>query len=388
MDGSVLRIGERVRIAVTLVDAATNAPVWADRFERDVRDVLRLRRDVALAVARAVAVALTPVDRERLAEARAVDPDAFHLYIKGTQIRYGYGKPADDGDAAEYFARAIAKDSSYAPAYAGLAFVETMKGNEPRARALADQSLALDPTLAEAHVVLGMIRQYIDRDLSGAEAAFRQAIRLNPGYAEAHLELSMLLMRRRRFADALQEAQRTLYLAPMSARFEIGVAEVFLYSGRYDEALVAADRALAIDSTNAGTYLVRAYAYGEQQLYDQAIEAARKCIALGWDVHGRSHLGYLYARAGRRVEAQRIAATLTSQRREREESGLAVPPDAATGIARVYAGLGDRARALDWLDRGVGTDSYQVYLGIDATFRSLHAEPRFRALLKKIGLDG
>ena len=383
--GSVLQVGDRVRITATLVDAATNAPVWADRFERDGRDVLMLRREVALAVARAVAVALTPADRERLADARPVDPDAFHLYIKGTQIRYGYGRPAGEGDPAHYFARAIAKDSTYAPAYAGLAFVQTMSGNEAGARALAERALALDPTLAEAHVVLGMIRQFIDRDWAGAEAAFREAIRLNPGYAEAHLELSMLLMRRRRFAEALQEAQRTLYLAPMSARFEIGAAEVYLYSGRYTEALTAADRALAVDSSNAGSYLVRAYAYGEQQRYEKAAEAATKCIALGWDVHGRARLGYVHAKSGRRAEALRIVDTLTARWRE-GKAGRTVP-DVATGIAQVYVGLGDPRRALDWLERGVGTDSYLVYLGIDPTFRSLHAEPRFRALLKKMGLD-
>jgi tetratricopeptide (TPR) repeat protein len=230
-----------------------------------------------------------------------------------------------------------------------------------------------------------MIRQYIDRDLAGAEAAFREAIRLNPGYAEAHQELSMLLMRRRRFADALHEAQRTLYLAPMSARFEIAAGEVYLYGGQYDEALRAADRALALDSTNAGTYLVRGYAYGEQQRYEEAAESATKCIALGWDVHGRALLGYLYARSGRRAEARRIVDSMTSRWRANNKAGRTAP-DLATGIAQVYVGLGDKANALDWLEQGVRTDGYQLYLGIDPTFRSLHAEPRFSALLRSIGL--
>ena len=385
VDGSVMQVGNRVRITATLIDAATNAPVWADRFERDGRDVLMMQREVALAVARAVAVALTPADRQRLAAAPPVDPDAFHLYIKGTQIRYGYGRPSGDGDPADYFSRAIQRDSHYAPAYAGLAFVETMRGNEARARGLAEHALTLNPKLAEAHVVLGMIRQFIDRDWAGAEGAFREAIRLNPGYAEAHLELSMLLMRRARFADALEEAQRTLYLAPMSARFEIGAGEVYLYSGRYDEALRAAGRALAIDSTNAGTFLVRAYAYGEQGKFQEAKAAAAKCIALGWDVHGWALLGYLHARSGSREQARRIADSLTAEWYERE--GRQALPDLALGIAQVHAGLDERTRALDWLERSLGTDTYLLYLGIDPTFRSLREEPRFRALLRKLGLD-
>jgi TolB-like protein/DNA-binding SARP family transcriptional activator/tetratricopeptide (TPR) repeat protein len=384
VDGSVLWVGDRVRITAALVDAATNTPVWSDRFERDGRDVLLLQREVALAVARAVAVALTPADRQRLAEASAVNPDAFHLYIKGTQIRYGYGRPAGDGDPAQYFEAAIAVDSMYAPAYAGLALVHTMMGQADLARALAERALMLDPALADAHMVLGMIRQFIDHDWTGAETSFRNAIRLNPGYAEAHQELSMLLMRRKRFAEALTEAQRTLYLAPMSARFEIASGEVFLYSGQYDEALRAADRASAIDSTNAGTPLVRAYAYAERQRYDAAVEAATQCIALGCDAHGRGLLGYVYGRSDRRPEAQRIVDTLVARWRHQHDRPTS---DVATAIARIYVGLGDHARALDWLDRGARTDEYQVYLAIDPTFRSLHAEPRFQALLRKLGLD-
>jgi TolB-like protein/DNA-binding SARP family transcriptional activator/Tfp pilus assembly protein PilF len=384
VDGSVVHERDRVRISVTLIDAATNAPVWAERFERERSDVLALQRELSLAIARAVAVALTPEDRARLAEAPAVDPEAFDLYIKGTQARYRAAGPQDFAKAVNYFTGAIVQDSTYAPAYAGLAFVYAVTGNDARARQFADKALALDPTLAEAHMVLGMVRHFSDWDWAGSEAAFREAIQLNPGYAEAHHELSMLLMRRKRFDEALREAQRALYLAPTSARFEIGAGEVYLYSGRYDEALEAAGKALAVDSINAGSYLVMAYAYGEQERYDEAAEAARKCIALGWAVHGRALLGYVYAKSGRRVEALKLVDTLTARWRER--NGELAVSDVATGIAEIYAGLGDSRRALDWLERSVGTDMQAGYLGIDPTFRSLHSEPRFGTLLKAVGL--
>ena len=385
VDGSVVQERDRVRISATLIDAATNAPVWTERFERGRRDVLALQQEVALAIARAVEVALTPQDRARLAEAPAVDPKAFELYVKGAQARYRTTGPQDFAKAVNYFNGAIVQDSTYAPAYAGLAFVYAVIGDEARAREFADKALALNPTLAEAHMVLGMVRHFSDWDWAGSEAAFREAIRLNPGYAEAHSELSMLLMRRQRFDEALREAQRALYLAPMSARFELGAGEVYLYSGRYDEALLAADRALAVDSISAGSYLMRAYAYGQQQRYDKAAEAAMKCIALGWDVHGRALLGYVYAKSGRRVQALKLVDTLTARWRER--SGELAVSDVATGIAQIYAGLGDPGRALDWLERAAGTEMYVGYLGIDPTFRSLHAEPRFRTLLKTVGLE-
>ena len=319
-----------------------------------------------------------PVDR-----GRPVDPEALDLYLKGTRIRYE-GVP---GRApADYFARAIARDSAYAPAYAGLAFEHTFNGDTALTRWLIEKAVALDPTLAEAHMVRGVIRQFLAFDLAGAEDAFREAIRLKPGYAEAHLELGMLLMRRRRFDDALQEAQQAVYLAPMSARFEIGLGEVYLYSGRYDEALIAAERALSIDSSHAGSYLVRAYAYGEQRRYREAAEAAMKCIALGWDVTGRAILGHIYARSGRREAALRIVDSLQTRWREGQEKATA--PNVAIGVAQVYAGLGERARALDWLERGTGREMYVLYLGIDPTFRALYPEPRFRRLLNRVGLDG
>jgi TolB-like protein/DNA-binding SARP family transcriptional activator len=385
VDGSVVQERDRVRISATLIDAATNAPVWAERFERERRDVLALQRELALAIARAVEVALTPQDRARLAEAPAVDPEAFELYVKGAQARYRMTGPRDFAKAVNYFTGAIVQDSTYAPAYAGLAFIYAVTGDEARARQFADTALALDPTLAEAHMVLGMVRHFSDWDWAGAEAAFREAIRLNPGFAEAHHELSMLLMRRQRFDEALREAQRALYLAPMSARFELGAAEVYLSSGRYDEALEAADKALAVDSINAGSYLMKAYVHGEQQRYDQAAEAAKKCIALGWDIHGRAILGYVYAKSGRRVEALKLVDTLTAI--WRAKNGEPAASDVPTSIAQIYAGLGDPRRALDWLERAVGTDMYVGYLGIDPTFRSLHTEPRFQRLLKAVGLE-
>src|SRR6476620_3469208 len=194
----------------------------------------------------------------------------------------------------------------------------------------------------------------------------------------------MLLTRRGRFEEAIREAQRTLYMAPMAARFEIGIGEVYLYSGRYDDALTATNRALAIDSSNGGAYLVRAYAYGEQHRYAKASEAAAKCIALGCDVHGRALLGYLHARSGRRAQALTIVDTL--QARWQKAQGHRTKPDIAIGIAQVYAGLGEHEPALTWLERGVGDAMYSAYLAVDPTFRSLHAEPRFQALLKRVRL--
>jgi len=395
---------ERFASATALAEALGDAlevprEVAPDHVERGER-ASKSRRGLGRPAVALAAVALAIVGGTLLVRARqgdaprqrpgeaapgvamaAVDAAAFDLYVMGARVRNG---GPQDRTPAEYFAGAIAKDSTYAPAYAALAFEHAFNGDAAQARSLVNKALALDPSLAEAHMVLGVIREFRDWNWEGAEAALREAIRLNKGYAEAHLELGMLLMRRRRFAEAMRAAQNTLYLAPMSARFESGMGEVHLYSGEYDEALKAADRALAIDSRNAEPYLLKAYAYEEQLAHAKAAEAATECIARGCDVHGRALLGYIHARSGNRAQALAIVDSLEARWRATQDRPT--DPDLAIGIAQVYAGLGERARALDWLERSVGREMYAVYLDIDPTFRSLHAEPRFQALLKKLGL--
>jgi TolB-like protein/Tfp pilus assembly protein PilF len=379
VDGSVLQDGDRVRITASLVDAARNTPVWGERFERERRDVMALQREVALAIARAIELALTPQDQARLPVAPEVDPEAFDLYVKGTQARHRAAASAtgDFREAVEYFARAIAEDSGYAPAYAGSAFAHAISGDEAQARRFAAKALELDPALAEAHMVLGLVRQFFDRDWAGAENALRQAIRLNPGYAEAHHELSMLLMRRRRSDEAVREAQYTLYLAPMSARFEIGMGEIYYHGGRYGDVLGAGEKALALDSSSSAAPARRLIGAAYAQLGEQekAVAMMKACGCLG-------DLGYVYAVSGKRDAALEIIDTLTARWRR----GDGFP---AYRIAEVYMGLGDRKQALDWLERiperGPGS-ILRFYVGIEPLFRPLHAEPRFQALLKKVGL--
>jgi tetratricopeptide (TPR) repeat protein len=356
------------------VDASARAPTAGRRFRR---------RTGALAAVAVAAVGATFVFGARTIDApgpSTVDAGAFDLYVKGARLRSG---GPDGSSPAEYFAAAIARDSMFAPAYAALAF-EYAFSDGAEARRLVNRALALDPTLAEAHMALGVIRQFRDLDWKGAEAAFREAIRLNEGFAEAHHELSLLFARQGRFAEAMREAQRTLYLAPTSARFELGMGEVYLTSGRYDEALKAADKAFAIDSRNVGAHLMRAFVYAEQRSYAKAAETAQRCIALGCDVHGRGMLGYIHARAGRRMQALSIVDSL--EQRWHGMKGRATIPDVAINIARVYVGLGERELALDWLERSVGREMYALYLGVEPTFDPLRGDPRFQAVLKRLGL--
>jgi serine/threonine-protein kinase len=389
VDGSVSQDSSRIRVTASLIDATQNTPVWSNTFYRDKRDVMELQRELALAIAQAIEVKLTPQDRTRLAPARVVNPEAYNLYIKGTQARYEATFNGNLTKPKVFFEQSIALDSSYAPSYAGLALVYTFLGDTTRARWFANRAQQLDPQLADARVAEGLIRQLFDWDLPGGEAALLKALQLAPGLTEAHHELSMLLMRRARFDSAVAEARTALSQAPTVLRFLSGLGEVTAYAGRTDEALAVADRLVAMDSATTAPYYVRGVAYEQRKQYEEAARAGTAfCSRVPSDacVTTRGHIGYAYAMMGRKQAALLIADTL------RKEIGRATTAAASNmremGLAIIYAGLGDRGAAIDWLERAAEphTEQMMLYLGVDPVFRSLRGEPRFQALLKKIGL--
>jgi TolB-like protein/Tfp pilus assembly protein PilF len=386
VDGSVLQDSSRVRITASLIDAARNTPIWSKSFDGERRDVMTLQREVALAIAQAIEVALTPQDQARLSQAAAVNPEAFDLYIKGTQARYDANASGDFTTATQYLSRAIAIDSTYAPAYAGLAFIHAFNNDQANARALAEKAIALDPKLAEAQMVRGMVRQFFDWDWP--ERAYREAIALNPGFAEAHHELSMMLMRLKRFDEALREARVAVYLAPTSTRFLNGVGEIGAFSGRLNDALAIADRILAADSTTyaSGGLYIRGMVFEQMGRLEDAEKAWRACVRIapkGCN-YANARIGYIYAVTGRRAQAMQVLTSL-----KETAANAKRPADAGFGdIAIVYLGLGDREGALNWLQRSFDAHELVLYLGIDPIYRPLHDEPRFQALLKRAGLLG
>ena len=380
VDGSLRQNDGHVRITASLIDASRNSSVWSETFEGDRRDAMELQRKVALAIAQAVQVKLTPQDRARLEPTRPVDPEAFDLYMRGTRARYDANFTGDFTDATRYLSAAIAKDSGFAAAYAGLAFIAVFGGDQVRARPLVDKALALDSKLAEGHMVRGMVRQFFDWNWSGAENDYREAIALNRAYAEAHHELSMLLMRQKRFPEALREGRSALSIEPMSARFLNGIGEVEAFSGRHAEALAVADQLIAVDSAFLGSYYIQGIAFEQAGRLADAEQAWLRTNPVGF----RARLGYIYARTGRRKQALQVLDTLATELRNAKDKISIV--NRSQDIAIVHVGLGHRDEAMTWLERAASERVEMLYLGIDPLFRSLHDEPRFQALLKKIGL--
>lgn len=392
VEGTVLRTGDRVRVSVRLTHAATERLLWAESYERELRDVLALQGELAQAIARGLDVRVAPRVRPEPAPPRAIDPGAYESYLKG---RYAWNRRTEDGlqRAIGFFQAAIEREPGYARAYAGLgdSYAILAAGYArvaPRdlyamAIAAAQRALELDPTHAEAHATLGFVRGLHDWDWAAAERAFRRAIELNPSYATAHQWYALLLGGWGRTEEALTHLRHAERLDPLSPAIGTDIGRLLYYERRYDEAIDELRKTLALDPSFARAHGVLGAAYLETGRVDEAIEEHGRAIELagGWlqQRWGLPGLAYAYAAAGRRDEALLALEELLAERRTRYER-----PES---IAVVYLGLGDRASALAWLERAAEERSIYPLQLRDAVYNPMRSDPRFRRILERMGLD-
>jgi TolB-like protein len=387
LEGSAQREAGRVRITADLIKVADQAQVWADRYERELAGILALQNDVAQKVAAALALKLLPAEQARLAGARAVNPEAYDAYLKGTQY-WTRLSPADLDTAERYFNLALEKDPRFAPAPAGLAMVWLARQQMgfaapseagPKARSEARRALELDDTSAMAHFALATLLTYADWDFPAAGREWSRAIELDPGDALARANYSHYLMLVGRRDDAMTQIEAALKADPFNVipRLFYGVDLVFLR--RYEEALAAFREGLRMQPGNPlsiqGIWLTSARLGKERE----AVESAREYPLLlyqGQRVAQACDDGY--AHGGYREAMRRAAEALAALSR----TTFALPSD----VAWFYIEAGDKARALDWLEKGYEVrDPAMVYLGA-GWYDGLRAEPRFQALLRKMNL--
>jgi serine/threonine-protein kinase len=388
VEGSVVRVGDRVRITAQLIEAATDRHLWSETYDRDLKDVLALQSEVARAIAHAVNITLTPQEQARLGAAHPINPAAHEAYLLG---RYFWNKRTAEGltKAFTYFQEAISKDSSYAAAYAGLAdyynvlpfYTRHSPAEEfPQAKAAARKALEIDETLAEAHASMAYITAYYDWDLHGAEREFQRALELNPSNAAAHHSYSRLLVAMGRVDDALAEIERSAALDPVSPILKANTAMILYFGRRYDEAIEQLHGTLELDSSFDVAQWGLGLAYEQKGLYPQAITIMEKAVALSErDANALGSLGHLYAIAGRRRAAEQIIAELQEQAKSNYVSSY--------HVGLVYAGLGEPDQAMSWLRRAADERStLLVYLRMDPRLATLHSDRRFQALTRQVGL--
>jgi serine/threonine-protein kinase len=391
VEGSIERAGDRVRISARLIRASTDELLWADAYDRSIRDLLVLHDEVAQAVAREIRIALTPEERAGLARARTVDPDAYLLYVKG---RFLWDRRTEESinRAIGYFTQAVGRDPSYAAALSGLADcylslgfsfdVGSLAPGEaiPKAKDAATKALALDDSLAEAHNSLAYAKLTYDWDWNGAEAAFKRSLRLNPGYAQAHHWYAHLLSSSRRFDEALAESRRALELDPLSPIMNVHLGWHYLFARDYERALDQLAKSIELDPNYGLAYWYRGLAYEQQSRFaDAAREMQRAAALLPGNAVVAADLGHLHAVAG-----DRRAAELALQELERASARKYVSP---FGMALIHTGLGDRDRAFASLQRALRERSdLLVYLVVDPRLDALREDSRFVDLVRRVGV--
>jgi TolB-like protein/tetratricopeptide (TPR) repeat protein len=389
LGGATLQSGDRVRITTNLSQAVPEHQIWAKSYERDRRDVLGVQAEVAREVANRIQVQVTPQEQARLASARTVDPDALQNYLLGREYAlqttaFGWTH------AKEYFETAIAKDPGYAPAYAAQAELHSLLRGAPtrkpselrrQARYWAQTALSMDETLAEAHIALARVSAQ-ERDWASAESEYRRAIELNASNARAHIWYALYLYAMGRFEESLSQAALGQRLDPASAWANTWAGAAYLVCGRAQEGMELLRRALELEprSTDASVFLARTHV--KNGAYQRAIKELQQVINVKKEreplVLGA--LAHSYARAGLREEALELVAEL--KKIDRDVKGY-VPP---FGLIWAYAGLGDRDRAFDVLDRAyeLGSDR-MTWLNVDPLLDPLRSDPRFIDLVRRMG---
>jgi serine/threonine-protein kinase len=385
LEGTVQRSADRVRISADLVQASTDNHLWAETYERDVKDIFALQNEVARAIATQVQVQLTPVEQAAFATAaapRQVNGAAQEAYLQG---RYFWNKRTSEGHtrAVELFQRAEALDPRFALAYAGEADAYSLLSGPlgadvafPRAKAAAEHALRLDPALAEAHTSLAFVAFGYERDWSRAEQAFQRALQLNPSYASAHHWYGIYLSAMGRFPEAEAHLVRAKALDPLAVNIRVSLADMLSMARRYDEAIAELRASRDLDASNQAIPLYLAHAYRERGLMREALAEAQRGLAIGPLALLDAEVARVQALTGRRADALATVASLEQ-----------TPRFSPFEIATVHAALGNTDRAFEFLQRAERERTGAVlWAKVHPDLDPLRNDPRFAALLQTLGL--
>jgi serine/threonine protein kinase/Tfp pilus assembly protein PilF len=385
--GRVMQRGDTLDISAELVDARDNSHIWGRQYSRKPSDIFALQGEIAKEITTMLRMRLSGEDDKHMAKSYTSNPEAYQDYLKGLywsnkRTESGYSKGVD------YFQQAIAKDHNYALAYAGLADCYSDRANNgyvprkegyPRAEEAALKALELDDTLAEAHTSLAFIKTDYDWDWSGAERELHRAIELNPGYARAHELYGYLLYRLGRFEEAIAEEKRGVELDPLSLTDNRTLGQSFYVARQYDQAIEQYRKTLDLDPNSPLGHMFLGEAYLQKSMYKEGIAEIEKEQVVSPNGTGAlSYLGYAYALAGRRTEAQKVVDQLNKISEQKY-----VP---AASRAIIYAGLGEKDKAFEWLEKGYEDRSIGG-IKVNPAYDPLRSDPRFAELLRRMNLQ-
>jgi TolB-like protein/DNA-binding winged helix-turn-helix (wHTH) protein/Flp pilus assembly protein TadD len=373
LEGSVRRYGSMLRVTAQLVQVSDQAHVWAQNYDREVRDLLQVEDDVASDIAQQVGVSFTLVPPTKSSHPHIPNPEAHEAYLLG---RYYWNKrtPAGWENGEHYFRRAVEKDPQYAAAYAGLAECRISK---QEALAAATKAVELDPTSGEARTALGWVELYKELDLAAAEDALKRAIQLDPNYAPAHHTYSGLLGMIGRFQEAIGEEKQAVFLDPLSNISRASLAGLLSFDGQNDLGVEQLKLIFAMDPQYPKAHEVLGDIYSRRGMYKEAIREYQASEQYGGAMLS-GVLGYAYARSGDKDQALRILSEL-QELGKRSGSG-----DVSYDLAIAETGLGNWNEALAWLEKTYQQhdDDGLLFLKYEPIFDPLRSDQRFKNLLR------
>ena len=388
LEGSVRKAGGKVRVTIQLVDAARDKHEWAESYDRGLEDIFAIQSDISQNVAEVLKVRLFPNEKKRLQNIPTHSVDAYTVFLKGRKHLNERTEPGFH-EAIRFFEEAIRLDPKYAAAYAGLADCYNLLENWsfmgpelafPKAMAYAVTALELDDSLADAHVSMAMCLAHARRDWMGAEREFRRAIEFNPSYATGHHWYGFtLLSLERRWDEAIREIRAAVKLDPLSQIIALNEAKILFWAGRREEAIVRYRQAMSMNLENAFSHSELGSALVFSSSVEEGTREIEKALRLRpGAVWFEARLAVACKMANRRTEAEALLRGLT------ESSARKYVP--GTAIAMVYASLGEKDLAFEWLNRAVekGTSSFVVLS--EPVFDDLRTDARFQEVRDKIGL--
>lgn len=390
VEGSVMRVGSRIRVSAQLIRAVTDDHYWSETYDRELRDALALESEVAQSIAGRVEVTLTREEHKRLTALRSISPEVYESYLKGQFALDQSTSSASVEESLDYFEHAIENDPTFAPPYVGLArayaslstiFVGGASPNETRPKAIsaALKALELDPELAEAHTLLADAYQK-QWQWAEAEAEHRRALELTPGDARAQAGFANWLLCQGRINEALVWAQRAREHDPLSVS-GVSIGWILFHARRYDDAVQEFRSALALHPDDASDLWYLGFALIGKGQYAEAIPVLEKTVSIMDRSPGSLELlATAYAHAGRRADA----LTLIDELKRSKERGY-VP---AGAFINPYLALGDYEQAFAWFESAYQEKSNILqFLRVHPFFDPVRGDPRFKELLRRVGLD-
>jgi serine/threonine-protein kinase len=388
LTGSLKQIGDQIVINVSLDDALDSHQIWGSQYDRKVSDLLSVQREIARDITGSLRLKLSSTDESRLAKRYTENPEAYQLYLKG---RFYLNKRTGDGarKGIEYFQQALEKDPSFALGYAGLSdgyFLLTAFGDTPpreslpKSKVAAQRALELDDSLAEAHVSLASVLFYYDRNFPESDREFRRAIELNPNYPTAHHWYGIAnLAKAERFDEAIAELKRAQELDPLSLIINADLGNTYIHAHQYEKAIEQLRRTIEMDQNFYFAHWQLGVAYEATGYLHEAALEYQKARQLNDDPWVLALLGHVSAVSDQRNEALKILEQLREISKRRYVS--------AYSFAVVYAGLGEKDQAFQWLEKSCQDHEGRITrVKVDPLLDNLHSDARFNDLVRQVGL--